>query len=131
MDVRVYEAGGRFPVTVLAPQGDMTAETAAVFEAAAQKAIEDGARRIVLDLGGVPFIGSFGIRSINNVLNALHAAADGYTEADLRKALRGGAKSPRLKLAGLNPQSLKVLETSGFDMYLQVCRTVQEAVASF
>ena len=131
MEIVVSERGGKVPVTVLAPQGDMTADTAAPFEDAAQGAIERGAQRIVLDLSGVPFIGSFGIRSINNVLVALHRAADGYTEAELRAALRPGGRSPRLKLAALNPQSLKVIETAGFDMYLEVHPSVADAVASF
>ncbi len=131
MEITVTYREGRVPVTVLAPHGELTADSAAPFEAAAAAAIEHGAVHILLDLSDVPYIGSFGIRAINSVLVALHAAADGYTEAELRQALRGAKKSPRLKLAAVNPQSMKVLETSGFDMYLEVYRTVDEAVRSF
>lgn len=131
MEIQASYREGSVPITVLAPKGELTADSAAPFEAAAAAAIEDGAKHIVLDLSAVPYIGSFGIRSINNVLVALHAATDGYDEAGLRRALRGGGKSTRLKLAALNSQSMKVLETSGFDMYLEVYPTVDAAVRSF
>lgn len=131
MEIKVTYREEQAPVTILAPQGELTADSAASFEAAAAAAIERGARYLVLDLAATPYIGSFGIRAINSVLVALHAAADGYSEAELRQAMRGGSKSPRLKLAAVNPQSMKVLETSGFDMYLEVYRTVDEAVRSF
>ena len=131
MEITVSQEQGRTPVSVLHIKGEMTADTAEPFERAAREAIEGGATHLALDLTDVPYIGSFGIRSLNNVLNALHAAADGYGEADLRKALRGGAKSPRLKLVNPNAQCLKVLETSGFDMYLESHRSVKDAVASF
>lgn len=131
MEISVSYREGRVPVTVLAPQGELTADSAAPFEAAAAAAIENGAEYLLLDLAAVPYIGSFGVRAINNVLVALHAAADGYTEAELRQALRGGSRSSRLKLAAVNPQAMKVLETSGFDMYLEVHRTVDNGVESF
>jgi hypothetical protein len=131
MEISVTYREARVPVTVLAPQGELTADSAAPFEAAAAAAIENGARHIVIDCSSVPYIGSFGIRAINNVLVALHAAVDGYSEAELRQVLRGGGKSQRLKLAGLNPQALKVLETSGIDLYLEVHRMVDDATRSF
>jgi anti-anti-sigma factor len=131
MEIQTTYREGTVPVTVLAPRGELTADSATPFEAAAAAAIESGAKHMVLDLSAVPYIGSFGIRALNNVLVALHAAADGYDESALRQTLRGGGKSSRLKLAALNSQSMKVLETSGFDMYLEVHPTVDEAVRSF
>jgi anti-anti-sigma factor len=130
MEIKVTYREGGVPVTVLAPQGELTADSAVPLEAAADAAIDKGAKHIVLDFAAVPYIGSFGIRAINNVLVALHTAADGHTEAELRQTLRAGSKSPRLKLAALNAQSMKVLETSGFDMYLEVYQSVDDAVRS-
>ncbi len=131
MEIEVSYREAAVPITVLASRGELTADSAAPFEAAATSAIEKGAKYIVLDFSAVPYIGSFGIRALNNVLVALHAAADGYDESELRQALRGGSKSSRLKLAAPNSQSMKVLETSGLDMYLEVHPTVDEAVRSF
>ena len=121
---------GLAPVTVLVLRGEMTADSAAPFEEAAAGAIAGGARYLVIDMTGVPFVGSFGIRSLNNVLLALHQAADGESDAELRRALRDGGRSPRLKLAGVTPQARKVLETSGLDLYLEMLDTVEDAVAS-
>jgi anti-anti-sigma factor len=131
MEIVVTHREGDVPITVLTPHGELTADSAGPFEAAASAAIERGATHLLLDLSDVSYIGSFGIRAINNVLVTLHSAADGYTEAELRQALRGGGKSRRLKLAALNPPSLKVLETSGFNLYLEVHPTVDDAVKSF
>jgi anti-anti-sigma factor len=131
MEIRVSYREGVAPVAVLALEGELTADSAAPFEAVASATIEKGAKHMVLDLSAVPYIGSFGIRALNNVLVALHAAADGYGESELRETLRSGGKSARLKLAAVNSQAMRVLETSGIEMYLEVHPTVDEAVRSF
>jgi anti-anti-sigma regulatory factor len=86
----------------------------------------------VLDLTNVPYIGSFGIRAICDVLMRLHERAGDQTDEQLRQALRDGkSKSARLKLVNPNPQVMKVFENTGFDMVLEVHPTVQAAVSSF
>jgi anti-anti-sigma factor len=132
MDIQVSQQEGRVPVTVLRLTGELTADTATDFENVALAAIRDGTRRMLLDLTDVPFIGSFGLRSLNRVLMALVNAGEGQSEAELRQGVRSGrTKSVHLKLANPNPQVMKVLETSGFDMLLEVHRNVKDGVASF
>jgi anti-anti-sigma factor len=130
MEITTSQQAGQVQVTVLHIRGEMTADTAGPFEAAAKTAINGGTRNLLLDLTDVPFIGSFGIRSINNVLVALYEA-NGLSEGDARKVLRTGEKAAFLKLLNPNPQVMNVLETSGFDMLLEVHYEMKSAVKAF
>ncbi len=130
MKITISQAEGRAPVTVFHLHGELTADTAPAFEAQARAAIDSGTRNLLLDLTDVPFIGSFGIRSINNVLVALYEA-NGLHDADARRVLRTGKKALYLKLLNPNPQVMNVLESSGFDMLLEVHHDEQQAVEAF
>lgn len=130
MEIRVSEQQGRIPVTVFHIKGEMTADTAAAFEAATAQAIQNGTRDLILDLTDVPFIGSFGIRSINKALVALYEA-NGLTDDDARRVLRTGGKAHFLKLLNPNREVLKVLELSGLDMLLEMHHDLNETLASF
>lgn len=130
MDIKVTQRQGRVPVTIFHISGEMTADTAGVFENEAARAIQGGTKNLLLDLADVPFIGSFGIRAINNVLVAIYEA-NGLQDADARKVLRTGGKAEYLKLLNPNPQVMRVLETSGFDMLLDIQHDLQGAVASY
>ena len=85
---------------------------------------------VLLDLTDVPYIGSFGIRSINNLLVALYVA-NGLTEVDARSVLRTGRKAAYLKLLNPNSQVRNVLEASGMDMLLEVHHHLKDAMAAF
>ena len=130
MEIIVSEQQGRTKVTVFQIHGEMTADTAAAFAAQAKAAIDSGTRNLLLDLTDVPFVGSFGIRSMNDLLITLYKA-NGLAEADARKVLRASSKAPYLKLLNPNLYVTKVLETSGFDMLLEVHTDLKRAVASF
>ena len=130
MEITVSQEQGRVPVTVFHIKGEMTADTAGEFEAATARAIQSGTCSLILDLTDVPFIGSFGVRSINKTLVALYEA-NGLGDIDARQVLKTGNKAPYLKLLNPNPAVLKVLDTSGLIMLLEVHRDLHEAVASF
>jgi anti-anti-sigma factor len=130
MEITVSQEHGRVPVTVFHIRGELTADTAAPFQAAVKAAIESGTRNLVLDLTNCGFIGSFGIRAINDALITMYQA-NGMTDADVRKALRSNAKADYLKLMNPSPQVMKVLETSGFDMLLEVHRDLAGSLKSF
>ena len=130
MDITISEEHGKVPVTVFHVHGELTADTAAPFEAETKAAIERGTRNVLLDLTDVPYIGSFGIRSINKLLDALYEA-NGLMETDARRVLRTGRKADYLKLMNPNSQVMKVLEASGLDMVLEVHRQMKDAMAAF
>jgi anti-anti-sigma regulatory factor len=68
MNLKVDQAQGRRPVTILRLDGDLDAASYEAVISRARELHEGGSRDIVLDLRGVPYMGSSG-------LVALHAVA--------------------------------------------------------
>ena len=60
MTITTRQAQGSVPVTVLGLEGDLDASNYLDVIAAARKAYDAGARHLVLDMGGVPFMSSSG-----------------------------------------------------------------------
>jgi len=89
---------------------DLDAET---FHAAIENALADGHRRIVVDLGGVPWINSIGLGSIIAANHAVNAA-DGA-----------------LRLCSLSAQLKSILAITRLDSILKSHDDLQEAVHSF
>ncbi len=132
MDITISQEQGRFPVTVLHIKGNVDSSSAWQLEAQAKAAIAAGAQNLVLDLSGVPYISSAGLRVVNILFNRLLTdSVRESNEAMMRGVAAGTFKSPHLKL--LNPQRrvLEVLRLGGFDMFLEIHRNLKQAVASF
>ena len=85
---------------------------AAVMETYAQQRLSAGELRLVLDLAGVDYISSAGLRSLLVV-------------AKKAQALKGC-----LVLCGLMPMVLNVVNISGFQQLLKICVTTEEAIAA-
>lgn len=132
MEIKVTQEQGRVPVTVLQLTGDLSGETYEQLQNSAQQAIEAGARNMVIDMSGVAYMGSAGIRAINQIFNWLRSLPGGEDEAAIPAGLRDGTyKSRRLKLASLHQQVYKTLSVSGIDMFIEFYPDLQKAVASF
>jgi anti-anti-sigma factor len=107
------ESNQRAEIAVVSPQGSVDALTARELTDFLQKKIDDGQVKVILDLSGVGFMSSAGLRS---VLIAL------------KEARRKGGD---LRLAGAQPGVEKVLKMSGFNMILKSLPTVDEALSDF
>jgi anti-anti-sigma factor len=106
--VRRSENG--IPVLVLA--GRLNQASADALHAAAMEiAGEDDSKALVVDMGGVDFIASVGIRSLIRPSQAL--------------SMRGG----KLAVANLNPQISEFFKLTGLDQMFRVYETVQDATA--
>lgn len=101
MEISVSQEQGRASVTVLKVTGELNAVTYEQFQSTAKKAIDDGARNVVVDLGGVPYMSSAGMRALNQIFNWLTTSSE--SEAIKKGIASGKAKSPHLKL--LNPSA--------------------------
>ena len=97
---------------VLAVTGRLDVVRLPPFEARLFDLIAEGHRRIIVDLGGLDYISSAGLR-------VLHVAAK-------RLKPEGG----RLLLAAPRDLVRQVLEISGFSEMLETYATIEEAVAS-
>ncbi len=100
--VRLFEIAGR-----------VDSVNANEFGAALDEAVQDGKRNVVLDLGGVEYMSSAGLREMVRVLKQLRREG-----GDLRLA----APSERVQ---------EVLELAGLDAIFEIYPTQVEAVGSF
>jgi len=132
MNITVSQREGPVPVTVFVIQGEITADTAAPLLSETERAVNNGTRNLLLDLSAVPYIASFGIRALNDMLRLLHEDATDQSLVELRKALRDGlSKSKHLKLLHPTPQVRNVLEVSGLALLLEMHDDEEQALASF
>jgi anti-anti-sigma factor len=99
-------------VSVGGVEGRLDLQGAAVLDAYAEPRLNAGESRLVLDLTGVDYISSAGLRSLLVV-------------AKKAQAVKGC-----LVLCGLTPMVLNVVNISGFQQLLKICVTEQEAVAA-
>lgn len=100
-------------ITLLEAQGKLNAESAPETEQSLAAFVESGARQLVLDLSGVDYISSAGLR-------ALLSAA--------KLAQKAGGK---LVLAAAQPEARKILDTAGFSSLVPIFETTDQACSSF
>jgi ABC-type transporter Mla MlaB component len=132
MDIQVSTETGRVPVTIFHIVGDVDATTYEQLQTRAREAHAAGAANLVLDLAGVSYISSAGIRALNAIFLLLRTAAPAESDAVMHAGISAGTfKSPHLKLANLNQRVTDALRTAGVDMFLDFFPSVPEAVASF
>jgi len=119
-NILVGHAQGKVPVTVLRIEGDIDAATHKTLQDKAAEVIEAGATDVLLDLGGVKYMGSAGFRALHAISNMLHK--DGEP---------GMMKSTHLKLLNPTDAVARVIKTLGFDVYLDIYQDKDAAVNSF
>jgi anti-anti-sigma factor len=132
MEIVVTQEQGRVPVNVYRVSGEINVNS---YEALVQRAREDhdaGANDVVIDLTGVTYVSSAGIRAITSIFRMLRGSSAEESAEAMQKGLADGTfKSPHLKLAGAGKNVAEVLKLSGVDMFLEIHATAKQAVASF
>ena len=108
MDVLVAAEG---PATVVTPVGDIDAKTAPAFQEAALANVTEGGH-VLIDLAGVPFMSSAGLRVLLLV----------YRQAT-------SMKSP-VTLCGLRPDVRASMSATGFLSFFTVYPDRKEALAA-
>lgn len=132
MDIRVSTEQGRVPVTVLHLTGDVDVNSYEQLQAAAEQAHAGGARHMLLDLGGVGYVSSAGIRAINHIFYLLRADAPVESDEAIRAGVEAGTfTSAHLKLLNPNKRVAEALKITGVDMFLEFHHDLAAAVASF
>ena len=134
MEIKVSTENGRVPVTVMHVDGNIDSSTYEQFQSAAKKAIDEGARYLLVDLSHAPFVSSAGLRALHAIFNELRSRSPepGLSDEQVRKGISAGTfKSPHLKLLNLSPETKTAFETSGFDMYFDTFTDRNAAIASF
>lgn len=112
--IAVSEEKGNVPVTILHVSGDVDSKTYVDLEAKAGELISSGAKNILLDLSGVNFMGSAGLRAMHGIAGKL-------------KSTDGG----QLKLLNPSDAVSRVMKTLGFDKYFDIQSNLEDAVKAF
>jgi anti-anti-sigma factor len=99
-------------VCVCRIEGRMDGQGAAVIETGAHQRISAGELRLVLNLAGVDYVSSAGLRCFLVVAKKVQSV------------------NGCLVLCGLTPLVLNVMTLSGFNQLLRICVTEEEAVAA-
>ena len=132
LSISTEEKQGRVPVTVIHLKGDLDGNTYEQLQKKADEVFQAGARNLILDLSQVPFISSAGIRGLHYVFNLLRTDSVSESDQAISKGLRDGTfKSPHLKLLSPNPNVGSLLKVTGYDMFLEIHYSLNDAVESF
>lgn len=130
MEITVSHQQGRVPVTVFHLKGDLMSDEE--LTALAEDAFQDGARNLLLDLSEVPYMSSQGLRALNRLYTLLRTDAVEESDAAVKAGIAAGTfKSPHLKLLNPSKHVREVLSIAGYDMFLEIHRSLKDAVASF
>jgi anti-anti-sigma regulatory factor len=136
MNVKAEQATGGVPVTVLTVQGDVDASTYQALIAAAREQVAAGAKRILLDLSGVPYISSAGLVALHSTAVLVQGQQPPDPEAGWstfhsmgRDAEKG--RQTVVKLLSPTEKVQRVLDTSGMVQFFEIYKDKAEALASF
>jgi len=100
-------------ITVLLPVGRIDTMAAAELDQALQSAMSAGKHNMVVDMSGVEYISSAGLRALAAV------------------QVRSRAEGGDMKLAGLNARVTRVFNIIGFDLLMSIHDTPEAAIADF
>lgn len=144
LDILVSEKMGNVPVTVLYLSGELDAKTQKDLQAKAEQVIAGGAKNMILEMSGVTYLGSAGVRIMHATackLEVGEAGAGIYDEfvkqaAEIASKPEAGEsgeweRSAHLKLVKPSAEADKVLKALGFDRYFPIYSDLDEAVNSF
>ena len=99
-------------ITILQPQGKLNAITSPEMDTHLAGLIEGGTRQIVIDLAGLDYVSSAGLRVFLSVAKSLQHVAG------------------KLTLASPSPQVQQMLDIAGFGNVLSIYKTLNEAIAA-
>jgi anti-anti-sigma factor len=129
MDIIVSQAQARVPVSIFQLKGSFDSASYEQFDTRVKELLQAGTRNVLIDLSQVNYISSAGVRSLVSLVKQLHSAEE---EKALEKAaIQGHSSSPHLKLVGVGPKVMSVLQMSGMDMILDIRKTQAEGLAAF
>lgn len=112
--IAVSEEKGSVPVTILHVTGDLDSKTYTDFETKAGEVIGNGSSNILLDLSGVSYMGSAGLRAMHGISNKLKSSGGG-----------------QLKLLNPSDAVSKVMKTLGFDQFFDIHSNLDSALKAF
>ena len=118
LQIGISREDGDKQIAIMRLAGPLDANTQGQLESKAKEAIDGGAEYLILDMSGVDYLGSAGMRAIHAITNQLSPD-------------QPGMHSDRLKVLSPSPAAGKVFKTLGFDTFIDIHDNVDEAIAAF
>jgi anti-anti-sigma factor len=136
MTFSVDQAQGDVPVTILAIQGDLDGTNYKDFIELANKAQQEGANNILIDMSELVFMSSAGLVSLLNIAKMMRGEAspvseDGWDALHDIDRDRDSGIQEHVKLLNPSPKVMKTLDISGMKQYFKIFTDRESAVASF
>lgn len=130
MEISVSEQQARVPVTIFKITGAITDNKE--IEQQANEVFKQGARNVLLDLSGVPYMATSGLRALHAIYMLLRSDTPEETDEAIKSGIAAGTYlSPHLKLLNPSAHVLEALKAAGYDMFLEIHRNQKQALASF
>lgn len=135
MQISFSKQQGRVPVSVMRLTGNLDASNYAEVIAKAQDAYDEGARSLLIDLSGVPYVSSAGLMSLHTVALVFggYSMKNGSGRPVFRSVNAENEKVVRQHVKLLNPPPAveEVLDVVGLKHFLDIYTDHETAVQSF
>jgi anti-anti-sigma regulatory factor len=136
MNIAVEQSTARIPVTVLRLQGDLDGSNYLDLIAAAKTAQQNGAKYLLLDLGGVPYMSSAGLVALHSAVQLLRGEqppdpAAGWSTLKSIAMNTPNTAQELVKLLNPQPRVTRTLEMSGMNVFFKIYTDEAAALASF
>ena len=136
MNITTEQTTVRIPVTILRVQGDLDGSNYLDLIAATKTAQQNGAKHLLLDLGGVPYMSSAGLVALHSSVQLLRGEQppDPTAGWSTLKSVALDTTSTRqqlVKLLNPQPRVMRTLEMSGMNAFFEIYTDEATATASF
>ena len=136
MNITTEQSAAHVPVTVLRLQGDLDGSNYLDLVAEAKTAQQNGAKHLLLDLGGVPYMSSAGLVALHNSVQLLRGEqppdpAAGWSALKSVAVNATGTAQQLVKLLNPQPRVTRTLEMSGMNVFFEIYTDEAAALASF
>jgi anti-anti-sigma regulatory factor len=136
MNMTSEQIQARVPVTILRLQGDLDGSNYRAFIDRARELYQAGARHLLVDMAGTPYMSSAGIVALHSIA-LLFRGSEAPDPEDGWRAIRAvgdaaeSGRQPYVKLLNLQPKVARVLDQTGLLPFFEVHTDQDTAVASF
>lgn len=135
MNITAEQSAARVPVTTIRLQGDLDGSNYLELIAAAKTAQQNGARHLLLDLGGVPYMSSAGLVALHSSVQLLRGEQPPDPSAGWSAlksvAVNATVTQQLVKLLNPQPRVTRTLEMSGMNVFFEIYADEAAALASF
>ncbi len=136
MNITAEQSTIRVPVTILRLQGDLDGSNYLDLIAATKTALHNGAKHLLIDLGGVPYMSSAGLVALHSAVLLLRGEQPpdptaGWSTLKTVALERPTGAQQLVKLLNPQPRPMRTLEMSGMNVSFEIYTDEAAALASF